>query len=127
MTMTLQNNHRLVKEYDDAQIRKGEIAEHVTESTLVEKSAIGRENVEELIEPIDAADISMNYNTRSYRTINIDGLDDFESLGDLLMENSPENSILDKKPSMEFEIRPCIIDVSKDAAKEKENFIAYKF
>ena len=125
--MTLQNNHRLVKEYDDAQIRKGEIAEHVTESTLVEKSAIGRENVEELIEPIDAADISMNYNTRSYRTINIDGLDDFESLGDLLMENSPENSILDKKPSMEFEIRPCIIDVSKDAAKEKENFIAYKF
>ena len=44
--------------------------------------------------------MSMNYNTRSYRTINIDEWDDFESLGDLLMENSPENSISDKKPSV---------------------------
>ena len=43
--------------------------------------------------------MSMNYNTTSYRTININLLDDFESLGDLLMENSPENSISDKKPS----------------------------
>ena len=73
--------------------------------------------------------MSMNYSTRSYRTINIDELDDFESLGDLLMENSPENSISDKKPSeaMAFEIGPCIIDVSKDDAKEKENLTAYRF
>lgn len=76
-----------------------EIAEHVTGPPLVEKSAIGRENVEELIEPKDTTDTSVTYSSRSYHTINIDELDDFESLNDLLIENSSENSISDKKPS----------------------------
>ena len=78
---------------------EGEITEHVTESTFVEKSASGRENFEELIEIKDSVDTSINYNTRSYHTINIDELDDVESFKDLLMENSLENSISDKKPS----------------------------